>query len=286
MATFGLRYGVLVGSILVVFSSFVACGAQLYQVSLTADHQPHQVSAESQDPSSNSYGLHASKGFRSLPIHFRVGTSLTPTQLQGLRRAMNTWEIATGRSLFVYEGGHAGTTGDSFPDLYSSLNDKVNGHYLDDHWAKTGKPSLVLATTIWDNDPQDASVIITADIRYNSNYYFLGDAFKSEADNERELVDMQTLALHELGHLLGLSHISATVDGYSIMTPSLYIGAGLANRRLSKGDIERIQRIYGCADAACDVNATLTRIEMLDRSSRSDKNLRAEAPSAQTSGQH
>jgi hypothetical protein len=268
MTHFGIRYSVLVGCVMTMFMNFIACGAQLYQVSLTEDHEPQQIPTTATDPSSPTYGLHAPKGWKALPVHFKVGMSLTPDQQQGLVRAMNTWEIAAGKKLFVYQGIHDGVTGDSFSDLYSSLDDGVNGHYLDEHWGKTGKPSVVLATTIWDNDPSDSMAIQAADIRFNSNYYNLGDSFKARATDEREVVDMQTLALHELGHLLGLAHISAQVDSFSIMTASLYIGEGLANRRLSKGDIERLHRIYGCEGASCDVDATLARIEAQDRQSR------------------
>jgi hypothetical protein len=268
MTHFGIRYAVLVGCVMTMFMNFIACGAQLYQVSLTEDHEPQQVPTTASDPSSPTYGLHAPKGWKALPVHFKVGMSLTPDQQQGLLRAMSTWEIAAGKKLFVYEGVHDGITGDSFNDLYSSLDDGVNGHYLDEHWGKTGKPSVVLATTIWDNDPSDSLAIQAADIRFNSNFYNLGDSFKARATDEREVVDMQTLALHELGHLLGLAHVNAQIDSFSIMTASLYIGEGLANRRLSKGDVERLHRIYGCEGASCDVEATIARIEAMDRQSR------------------
>jgi hypothetical protein len=186
---------------------------------------------------------------------------MSADQLKGLQKAMLTWETAVGRKLFVHEGTHDGVTGDTFKDLYSSLADKINGHYLDDHWDKTGKPQVVLATTIWDNDPVDATKILTADIRFNSNYYIMGDAFRLTSPDTREVVDMQTLATHELGHLLGLSHMNASVDADSIMTPALYIGEGLANRRLSRGDVERIHQIYGCVGDVCDVDKALAKIE-------------------------
>jgi hypothetical protein len=45
------------------------------------------------------------------------------------------------------------------------------------------------------------------------------------------------------------------------MNPSIMIGEGLANRYLSQGDVERIQKIYGCLGSACDIEAT-TRLIM------------------------
>jgi hypothetical protein len=242
----------------------------MYKVSLEEDHGARldgrrDFSAENRQLP---YGLHAPGGWTQLPIQFRIGNDLTPDQFKGLQRAMNTWESAIGKKLFAYQGIHQGTTGDSFPDLYSSLNDHVNGHYLDEHWSKTGKPPIVLATTIWDNDPGDPDKIVTADIRFNSDYYNIGDSLASRNKTDKEMVDMQTLALHELGHLLGLAHIDANVDPQSIMNPSVYIGEGLANRRLSKGDIQRIQKIYGCVGEACNIDKLVSVLDATEVSQR------------------
>jgi hypothetical protein len=263
MKNLAVKYGVLLGGLLFMFGNFIACGAQLYNVSMKDDHQAEQVPAEAKDPSSATYGLHAPSGWKQLPIPFKVGMRLTAEQKSGLLKAMTTWETAVGRKLFLFEGVHENIDGDSFSDLYSSLPDEINGDYLDNDWGKTGKPTVVLATTIWDNVAGNANLIETADIRFNGNFYVIGDSLKDMADEGREVVDMQTLALHELGHLLGLSHIDSNIDSYSIMTPSLYIGEGLTNRRLSKGDLIRIQKIYGCQGVSCDVEKTLAKIELL-----------------------
>lgn len=184
-------------------------------------------------------------------------------QKAGLEAAMKTWEIAVGKQLFQFSGVHENVDGDSFPNLYSSLGDAINGNYLDKDWRKTGKPDVVLATTIWNNSPGDAAAIDTADIRFNVQDYVLGDSLRIKGQyvestgQYMDPVDMQTLALHELGHLLGLTHVSSDNDPVSIMNPYVYIGDGLTNRHLSEGDIERIQKIYGCLGAACDVRRAI-----------------------------
>lgn len=267
---YGLKYGFALVAMISVFNGFVACGAQMYKVSLEDDHGSRldgrkDFAAETR---TLPYGLHAPGGWVKLPIQFKIGTDLTPDQLRGLQRAMATWEGAVGKKLFSYQGIHSGTTGDSFPDLYSSLNDQINGNYLDEHWDKTGKSPVVLATTIWDNEPNNPDKILTADIRFNSDYYSIGDSLTTKSDGQREVVDMQTLALHELGHLLGLAHIDANVDSQSIMNPSVFIGEGLANRRLSKGDLQRIQKIYGCEGDSCNIEKTVSILDATEVSQR------------------
>ncbi len=48
--------------------------------------------------------------------------------------------------------------------------------------------------------------------------------------------------VHELGHALGLDHVSEEDDPYSIMNPS----AGPIDGALSQGDIKRSREIFGC----------------------------------------
>ncbi|MEZ4742587.1 MAG: matrixin family metalloprotease [Bdellovibrionota bacterium] len=256
MEKFATRYVVLLGATLAMFANFIACGAQMYRISMEGDFADEKIPPEAKDKKAPQFGIHALEGWKDLPIKFSLGKEITPVQKKGLLKAMKTWETAVGKQLFEFVG-QDDRNGDSFDDLYSSLNDSVNGHYMDDNWNKTGKPQVVLATTIWDNYDQDT--IDTADIRFNSNYYMILDSLDEEGihltsvNSDKGIVDMQSLALHELGHLLGLAHVSDEDDSYSIMNPSLYIGPGLTSRKLSYGDISRIQKIYGCEGETCDV---------------------------------
>ena len=247
---------------LFTFSNFVACGAKMYQVSLEDDHEPIQVARKKSLASGETSaltGVHASKGWVSLPIEYKLSGPLNAEQREGIVNAMKAWEMATGKSLFKIIGDDD-RTGDSFRDLFSSLRDGINGHYLDGNWTKTGKSYQVLATTIWDTAVSDHQMIKTADIRFNSQYYVIGDSYSLKATPDKEVVDMETLALHEIGHLLGLTHISADDDSQSIMNPTIFIGEGLTNRRLSEGDIRRIQSVYGCAGDSCDISSIYTMI--------------------------
>lgn len=242
----------------ILFGNFVACGSQLYQVSVEEDFSPTQAVTESNpsmtDPDSSLYGIHAPSGWKQLPIGFVFGSDMTYEQKLHFLAAIKTWEWALGKTIFEYQGTDSGVSGDSFGDLYSSLSDNKNGQYLDTNWEKTAKPDYVLATTIW-NNTSDYQTIAKADIRFNNEHYIIGNSLTSIATETKEVVDMQSLALHELGHLLGLAHTSEEVDDLSIMNPSLFIGEGLTSRHLSKGDIQRIQTIYGCEGSSCDIDS-------------------------------
>lgn len=256
------RYLLIAGSITAAFANFIACGAQFYKVSLKDDHSHKEgvQLANSFDPESPEFGLHAPKGWRNLPIRYKTDPTMPILQFEALSAAIKTWEVAIGKKLFHYDGKHAGRTGDSFPDLYSSLRDGLNGQYNDANWGKTGKSRMVLATTIWNNPGNAYQTIDAADIRYNSEVYFITDALTQKTIDDREVVDMQSLATHELGHLLGLAHVDEKYDGSSIMNPSIFIGEGMAMRSLSIGDIRRIQKIYGCSGSSCDAEATARSI--------------------------
>lgn len=245
-------------SVLIIFVSvnFIACGSQLYKVSVEEDviSRPNATNQkERKNPSSNLYGIHSSKGW-VLPIKYQFGKGMTEVQKEQLVEAMKTWELAIGKKIFDFIGEHNNTDGDSFDDLYSSLNDDINGHYMSSNWTKTKKPSYVLATTVWNNG-RNIEEIDHADIRFNNEFYKIGDTLDPDfiQVDEKEVVDMQSLALHEIGHLLGLAHVNENADRLSIMNSSLYIGEGLTSRKLSKDDIQRVQKIYGCDGNSCNL---------------------------------
>jgi hypothetical protein len=253
-----LRYIILLTLVTAAFGQFLACGSQMYRVSLENDVAQTESTA-AKGPDDPQFGLHSPNGWAQLPISIVFEDGLSSRQIEAIKRAMLTWERATGRDgeIFQFSGIHKGVTGDSFPNLISSLSDQLNGHYFDVRWQKTGKAQHVLATAIWDTVAHNRSTIQTGDIRYNSEVYLFGDALVEKANHEKQIVDLESLALHEVGHFLGLDHIDGKFDRFSVMNPVVFIGEGFASRQLSHGDISRIQRIYGCQGLACDIDAYL-----------------------------
>lgn len=269
MKSIAIRYAGLVVAMVFIFGNFVACGAQMYKVSMEDDVVYVTEPVGMRDPTSNNFGLSQPKGWVQLPVRFQVDRQLSQDQLTGLMRAMRTWELAVGKKLFSFDSTMAANIGDDFRDIHASLDDYVNGNYLNIDWDRhinasdpqKRKTKFVLASTVWSSSTANPQAIHTADVHFNSQYYLIGDAFQLEYEQGREVVDMETLALHELGHLLGLAHVGRQHDPHSIMVPEVYIGEGLTNRLLSADDVRRVQRIYGCSGTACDVDKTMALIQ-------------------------
>lgn len=237
-----------------LMGGFVACGAQSYRISVHGDSEDKIDRANTQSSGANLSsgqlkGVHSPAGWkRSLPIRFVTSDEINPEVVKQLQSAMKSWELAVGKTLFAYDGNEA-KKGADFRQLYEPLSDGRNGNYFDFNWfGSTGKSNSVLATTIWENSPSDPAAIVKADIRYNAEFYVFGNSLEEFSEGKRIIVDMESLALHELGHLLGLTHVKDTDDRFSVMNPSLFIGEGMITRRLSKGDITRIRSIYGVGD--------------------------------------
>lgn len=186
-------------------------------------------------------GIHAPEGWTETPIVLRVPVDLPREAVDGFKRAAKTWNDAVGFDLL--------RLGESAPDdyqgdLYGRLDLAWNLLSFENHWCRTGKPPAVLATTIWDNVGSDTHKISRSDIVFNSTHYRITDALNSKDDGGNAIVDAESLALHELGHLLGLSHVSSVDFPHSVMTSFLFIGEGLANRELDPSDVERVRYVY------------------------------------------
>lgn len=189
------------------------------------------------------------------------------TLIQKIQNAAATWNTAadlnnTQRKIInVDTSSYLTTTGNtlagcsSYSGLYSPLCYNKNGIYYDRKsgttggWANnTGKSQGVLATAVWTTS---GGHISKASIRFNRDYYIFGDTTTdynvSEDNYNKTIVDMESVVLHEMGHMLGLGH--AKEESTSVMYPSMNIGRNSAGfstvkRNLSYNDCIRINTIY------------------------------------------
>jgi len=188
---------------------------------------------------------HSGKGWQQ-SIKLYIADNAPSEVLPATQYAIQTLNLVLG-SDFIQLEGIAGNPSRS-PGLYSSLDDETNMVLYDPNWTEnTGKKIETLATTVWESDVDDVEILAKADIILNAAYYFV-DAYDVSLEGhprEFEMVDAETVILHELCHLLGLDHVPSSIDPKSVMIAETFYGLGISKRSLSQGDIERLQQIYG-----------------------------------------
>jgi hypothetical protein len=183
----------------------------------------------------NAYWLSGKKWSQANPqIKMSVnaaGSGLTPAQTQGaVSAAAETWDAATNQNLFS-DGGAVFTTA-------------VQGKY--DHqnvisFLNYNPGCTALASTgTWYQLTRTADgfyPIVESDIAFNSNYRWT-------TTGESGKYDFQSVALHEMGHTIGLGDLynKATFSKDTDQVMHYYTGV---KRTLGNGDATGVWKLYG-----------------------------------------
>jgi hypothetical protein len=158
-------------------------------------------------------------------------------------KAAETWNDAMGREVLTFNGVAKMPRGD---ELYSSLDDTYTMVYFEKNWKNTtGKADTTLATTVWEN-ANGSDRIIKGDVILNGETYHFCDAMDVTRNIGEilDIVDAETVLVHEFGHLLGLDHVDVEDDPESVMHAKTYIGPNMSFRSLSDGDVHNIRQVY------------------------------------------
>lgn len=174
--------------------------------------------------------------WKELPVNYVID----PTNLQGLSEtfvvsAMSAgaeeWDSWTGAELFnnTYTVDYDGSWDNGAPD---GRNELLFGNYP--------KEGVIAVTVIWGyfSGPPSSRRIVEFDILFDTDYTW-GDAVVDPA-----VMDLQNIAVHELGHGVGLADLydvacsAETMYGYSNY-------GELKKRDLNAGDIMGVQELYG-----------------------------------------
>jgi predicted Zn-dependent protease len=138
--------------------------------------------------------------------------------------AAETWDDASSRELF-------GSYSEDVTATYGNLDGKnviAFGPYQD--------PNVIAVTSFWFS--RSRGQIVEADILFNE-YWAWGTA-----DSPGDQMDIQNIATHEFGHVLGLDDLytdsckEVTMYGYSSLEE-------IKKQTLELPDIEGLQKIYG-----------------------------------------
>lgn len=159
---------------------------------------------------------------RYTPVKIELHTSVPSEARESILRAVNTWNKVAGYELLKISktGSRAslGATGENAIFWYSGA------------WPNQEKEQAVTSLE-W-----AGSILIDADIKINA--YGFKMAYNDSQLN-RSTVDLESLVLHELGYLLGLSHKE---DESSVMHHSL--AKGEIRRTPSENDVYSIRCEY------------------------------------------
>ena len=148
--------------------------------------------------------------------------------------AGTTWNNAGAKFAFSYGGATTATTKSG-----NSINEVM--------WGTTLGSSTIAEATMWFNT--STMTLLECDIMFNDLNFF----WDTSGAPSGSQMDVQTIAVHELGHWLSLRDLYGSIgdwvnDNGKIMYG--FGGNGLLKRNLATGDLDGIRWIYGLATQA------------------------------------
>lgn len=157
----------------------------------------------------------------NIPVKMYLHTSVPADLETSIRSAAETWNRALGKTAVVIEMEKVSGS--------SASRDGRNVIYFLDQWEREKSGEQGRTSLYWVGD-----LIQEADIRINDyNYNFYG------ATPQPGFVSMESLALHELGHVLGLKHEDASP---SVM--ATYLRTNQERVELQQSDLESLNCEY------------------------------------------
>jgi predicted Zn-dependent protease len=159
----------------------------------------------------------------NIPIKIYVDTSVPVELRDTVKSAINVWNTQLNKTVLVYAGEKSGT---------QPSHDNLNIIYWRSSWDQSSETSRdeQANTTIYYADNQ----LIEADIQVNAS----GTYLYSTSPNPSQ-VDLQSLLVHEIGHVLGMKH---NQDEPSVMASKL--SDGVQRRDLFSADVTNAKCEY------------------------------------------
>jgi hypothetical protein len=152
------------------------------------------------------------------PVNLYYSPSVPEWAKPEIAAAAQVWEQAIGKLVFKL----------SNLDISQPKQDGVSVIYWKSEWPEELSVEQAFTTVYWESNQ-----IFEADIQVNAK-----DFVFSDSPDESE-IDLESVMIHELGHVLGLEH---NTPGMSVMEPVLF--SGEIRRQLYSIDYEDIQCEY------------------------------------------
>jgi hypothetical protein len=170
-----------------------------------------------------------------LPITVKLSGDFTGTEQSRLVTASNKWETAAGRNLFNF--GSNSIPNKDYNSLNSYLDGSIEVHQVNTGAFNNGALAVAVFHGVYINQGTSSEYIRIndSDILFNyKDYVFNTDPAFGE-------FDLESVMVHEVGHLLGMAHISFGTAS-SVMNPS--ISSGTKIRGLFNIDRTNIRKNY------------------------------------------
>jgi hypothetical protein len=171
----------------------------------------------------------------SLPLYVHVPQELQAQYETSFELAANAWNDALGTTAIVIVFDKVGNT--QYKSVDQALNDPDTSITLQETWSvfpSFEESNLAVTVTQFTN----SGIIYNADIFFNvEDFNFATAGFTRVFQH-----NIETVLIHELGHLLGLKHSTKEEDSSSVMLPTIPFGATILN--LSDRDITNIKDLY------------------------------------------
>lgn len=197
----------------------------------------------------------------SFPIQYNINPTVTGSKISGSRTAdavvdaaFAVWTAAPNTSLPVTRGANSSTTSEAFSPASENLICFIcTGTNFSSDASTLAVTLYTFATASGQADghggtTQFAGQLIKADILFNPvpspptpnkvPTSFTTDPTSAVLNSSANVVDLQTIALHEIGHFFGLSHSAVT---NAVMFPFV---ATIPRDTLSADDVAIISTLY------------------------------------------